>query len=244
MRAVVLAAGRGRRLGAFSDGHPKCLLRFNGATLLRRHLSQLAATGRVGSISVVVGHLADQVAAEVACEPASVPINLIHNPRFELGSGLSLLAAEAILTSDDCLVMDADLLYGPELLARLVGSAHANCLLVDGRLEDSGEEVKAVVRDDGSVCELGKVISGGGQVAGESVGVFRFDRAAAARLVELLRKLTAHDPAVEYEPAINDLLAEVPVGLERVDDLPWLEIDFEADVERARSIIAPLLATA
>lgn len=244
MNAIVLAAGRGRRLGEFSNRHPKCLLEFNGTTLLGHHLRQLADTGQIELISIVTGYLAGQVAREAHSVPRDVPVELVHNPRFELGSGLSLLAARAVLESNDCIIMDADLLYGPELLARPLDSRHPNCLLVDGRLEDSGEEVKVVARPDGSVCELGKVISDQARPIGESVGVFRFQRTVATLLVGLLQRLTERDPNVEYEPAINQLLGHAQVGFERVDDLPWIEIDFEADVERARTVVAPQLRLA
>ena len=213
-------------------------------TLLAHHLRQLADTGRIELISIVTGYLAGQVAREARSVAGGVPVELIHNARFELGSGLSLLAARAALESNDCIIMDADLLYGPELLARLLDSRYPNCLLVDGQLEDTGEEVKVVARPDGTVCELGKVISDQARPIGESVGVFRFERRVGTLLVGVLQRLTERDPNLEYEPAMNQLLGHTQVGLERVDDLPWVEIDFEADVERARTVVAPRLRLA
>ena len=46
MRAIILAAGRGRRLEASNpDGRPKCLLEIGGSSLLRRQLRILHAAG-------------------------------------------------------------------------------------------------------------------------------------------------------------------------------------------------------
>ena len=41
MKAIILAAGIGDRLGKYSNNKPKSLLEFNGKTLLKRHIEIL-----------------------------------------------------------------------------------------------------------------------------------------------------------------------------------------------------------
>jgi choline kinase len=206
---------------------------------MKRHLQQLDRIG-IDHVSIVVGYLAEQVAAEAQAANSTAPLQLITNPNFRQGSALSLLAAADDLRHGPVLVMDADLLYAPELLDRLIACPHENCLLVDGALDDSGEEVKAVARD-GRVRELGKTIAAGGAVVGESVGIFKFGPQAGARLAALLEIATRRNAAIEYEPVIDQLLKELETGYACVDGLPWIEIDFWHDVERARDSIAPAL---
>ena len=43
-KAIILSAGQGSRLGHLTDDKPKCLIDFNGRTLLDRQLDALAAT--------------------------------------------------------------------------------------------------------------------------------------------------------------------------------------------------------
>ena len=64
MRALILAAGIGYRLGGGERQPPKSLLRFEGRSLLARHLDALAACG-VAEVSIGVGYRADAIAAEV-----------------------------------------------------------------------------------------------------------------------------------------------------------------------------------
>ena len=45
MRAILLAAGRGTRLGPLGAGRPKCLLRLGGRTLIERLIDGLGAAG-------------------------------------------------------------------------------------------------------------------------------------------------------------------------------------------------------
>jgi len=240
MKAIILAAGSGRRLGAFTERLPKSLLRFGNETLLGRHLRLLGSLG-ITEIMVVAGHLAGQVEAEVAAASCGAPVRVIVNPHYRRGSALSLLAASDVLGVSPCVVMDADLLYGPEMLRRLLGAESPNCLLVDSALEDSQEEVKVVVGPGGRVLELGKSVRGEGRVTGESVGIFKFDDSAGGRLVARLKTMSDADPDVEYETAICDLVKDCEVFCVSADGLAWIEIDFPEDVGRARAQVYPRL---
>ena len=59
-RAVILAAGRGRRMGEMTEGRPKCLLPVGGQSLLEHQLATLSALG-VAKITVVIGYCSDLV---------------------------------------------------------------------------------------------------------------------------------------------------------------------------------------
>ena len=85
MEAIILAAGVGRRLGNCSDNKPKCMLEFDGISLLRRHLSILNHYN-ISNIIVVTGYQSDRVINEIACSESSHITNTIYNPDFEKGS--------------------------------------------------------------------------------------------------------------------------------------------------------------
>jgi choline kinase len=241
MNAVILAAGVGKRLRPFTTEHPKCLLTFGGKSLLRRHVEMLDGAG-MKNICVVVGHLADQVEAELKQLTCRTPIELVYNAEYRFGSALSLLQAEAALRTA-AIIMDADLLFCRTMVDRLVASLAADCLLVDDRLVDSGEEVKVVSRSDGRVYELGKQVRRDGTVIGESVGIYKFSAETTHDLIEALRRAVRENPHVEYETVIDSLLEHIPIRYVRVGDLPWIEIDFPQDVDRARDEIWPSIAS-
>ena len=73
MKAVILAAGRGRRLGSGDDSAPKILLKFGGGSLLERHLAILHACG-VAEAVIVVGFAADRIREEVARIGPAIPV--------------------------------------------------------------------------------------------------------------------------------------------------------------------------
>jgi choline kinase len=242
MNAVILAAGVGKRLRPFTTEHPKCLLTFGGKSLLRRHLEMLDGAG-VQKICIVVGHLADQIEAEVKTLSCRAPIELVYNAEYTFGSALSLLKAEASLSTVTAIIMDADLLFSRTLVDRLMASPAPNCLLVDDRLDDTGEEVKVVVRSDAMVCELGKQVRREGTVVGESVGIYKFSVETTFKLIDALRRAVRENPQVEYESVIDSLLERIQMRYVPIGDLPWIEIDFPQDVDRARNEIWPCIAS-
>ena len=240
MTAIVLAAGVGKRLLAASGGRPKCLIEIGGRSLLARLLAGLATTG-VREAVVVTGFGAAAVEEAVGALASDIRVRCIVNSRYAEGAILSLFTARDVLRAGAALVMDADVLCAQVMLDRLVCSPHANCFLLDGSVASTGEEQMLLVRD-GRVRDIVRGGAPGWELQGESVGFLKLSAAAAALLETLLaRRVAAGQTSIEHEEVYPDLLARVDVGFERVDGLPWTEIDFPEDVVRAARDILPRL---
>jgi choline kinase len=242
LHAIILAAGRGKRLeGHNPEGHPKCLMEFGGRSLLARHLDLLYRFG-VRSADLVVGFEADRIIEHVATLRSRPDVAYHFNPRYEQGSVISLWAAADTLTSGaPVLVMDADVLYHPAILQRLVQTSIENCYLLDRNFLPGDEPVKIAVRD-GVLVEFRKRLAPGLQydTLGESVGFFRFGPDCAAEIAKRCARYDAEGLADSpHEEALRDELLARPrdFGYEDVSGLPWIEIDFPEDVVRAGSEI-------
>jgi choline kinase len=237
MTAIVLAAGVGKRLLDAANGRPKCLIEIGGRSLLRRLLESLAQTG-VRDALVVTGFGDQEVRAALARPPGGIAVRCLTNPRFREGAILSLWTARDALDGD-VLIMDADVLCPTAMLARLVRSPHANCFLLDASQENTGEEQMLLVRA-GRVRNVVRGGAPGYQLAGESVGFLKLGADAARLLRELLaRRVQDGDTGIEHEEVYPELLERVDVGFERVDGMPWIEIDFPEDVARAELEVLP-----
>lgn len=212
--------------------HPKCLLDLGGRTLLDRMLDALAEVG-VEEVTLVVGHLAEQIEAAVA-ERANVRI--LHNPEFRKGAILSLWTAREALVGD-VLVMDADVLFPVEMLRRLIDSPSDNCFLMDTRADNDGEAMM-LMASDGRVLDITRGLRGEYEVCGESIGFLKLGADGSGKLRELIHKaLEAGRDGVEHEEVYPALMRECEIGYVTADDLPWLEIDFPEDVERAQALL-------
>ncbi|HWF98293.1 MAG TPA: NTP transferase domain-containing protein [Steroidobacteraceae bacterium] len=247
MRAIILAAGRGSRLQQTVDRQlPKCLLTFGGRSLLERHLRLLEAAG-VDEIALALGFRHELIEAELDRLGRRSRIEVLLNPRYDLGSMLTVHSAAAPLTrGGDVLLMDADVLYHERIMTALTaGRGPVNRLLIDRDFEAGEEPVKVCVVG-GVPIELRKRLEPGLRYdsIGESVGFFRFDERAARRLAAIVEDHVASSRAhLPHEEAVRDLLRERshPFEVCDVTGSPWIEIDFPADVARATSEVLPLL---
>lgn len=246
MHAIILAAGRGKRLeGHNPDGHPKCLMEFGGRSLLARHLDLLYRFG-MQTADLVVGYEADRIIEHVATLNSRPDVAYHFNPRYEQGSVISLWAAtDTLCAGAPVLVMDADVLYHPDILQRLVETDVENCYLLDRNFVPGEEPVKIAVRD-GVMVEFRKRLAPGlhYDLVGESVGFFRFGPDCAAALAARCARYDAEGLAdAPHEEALRDELLARPgdFGFEDVSGLPWIEIDFPEDVVRAGEEVLPAI---
>jgi choline kinase len=140
--------------------------------------------------------------------------------------------------------MDADVLYDTRLIVRLLNSAYENCFLPDRSIEPDEEPVKVCIGQR-RIVDFNKRLQIAHQWHGESVGSFRFSSGIAAELADRVEVHIAEGRTpVEYEEPIRDLLHAREgegFGYEDISGLPWIEIDFPADVEVARRVVVPRL---
>jgi len=241
MRAIILAAGIGKRLGEMSGGKPKCLLEFGGISLLHRHIAILRQLG-ICDILVVTGYCQDDIATELDSLKSDARINTEYNPDYESGSVVSLWTARSCLESgDDIILMDADVLYHPDIMRTLIQTKNDNCFLLDRGFEAGHEPVKICVHGS-TLVDFRKHIDSQLQFdfQGESVGFFRFGSQVCNNLVQRCKYYVDSDQEdTPYEEAIRDLLLQTPdiFSYEDVSGLPWIEIDFPEDVRRAENDI-------
>ena len=247
MRAIILAAGRGLRLQQADERQlPKCLLQFGGMSLLERHLRLLRGAG-VDDVVLALGYRHERVAAEIDRLGWQPRPEIVLNPRYELGSVLTVHSTAAALTrGGDVLLMDADVLYDERIAKPLVaGAGPINRVLIDREFEAGDEPVKLAL-SAGVPIELRKQVPADLQydTIGESVGFFRFDETAAGRLAALVAGYVQRDCAhLPHEEAVRDLLRERSQIFDVADvtGAPWIEIDFPVDVLRAAHEVLPQL---
>lgn len=244
MKTIILAAGIGRRLGDHSENRPKCLLEFNGKSLLQRHLEILHYYG-MNDIVIVTGFESDIIKSALS-DIDENQAELCFNPEFAKGSILSMLVGLKTLGSEQgFILMDADVLYDHNIIARLINSDKKNVFLLDQDFEPGEEPVKLCVHNN-QLIEFRKKIDKNltFDLQGESVGFFKFTSQTAKLLnLKASEYISRGEDDAPYEEVIRDLLLEEPdqYSFEDVTGLPWLEIDFPEDVIKARESILPKL---
>ncbi|HKU51053.1 MAG TPA: phosphocholine cytidylyltransferase family protein [Nitrospira sp.] len=239
MKAVILAAGVGKRLWEVTQHHPKCLIEIGGRSLLRRSLESLVSVG-IRRAEIVVGYKQELIRTAVAQDACGVNVTFLVNEQFHRGSISSLWIARTAF-DDDTIVMDADVLFHPEILRRLVSSPSENALLMDETVKQTGEECMVVVAGS-RVVALTKNMPEQYDFAGEGVGFLRVRHADTPHVVSSLRGYIDRGSwDMEYEDALLQYFQDVRVGYERIGGLPWTEIDFIEDIRKAELEVSPRL---
>lgn len=241
MQAIILAAGVGKRLKPLTDERPKCLIKIGGKTLLARYLDVLERLD-IKDITFVLGHLKDMVLEEIntLSKNRGLRFHYLINEGYENGSITSLWVARDRL-GEGTLIMDADVLFHPALLEKLVRSPKASCFLMEGDFRDTGEEMKLFIQGE-RVIAISKKNKAQTPLVGEGVGFLKLSSEHAPALKKALEDLVNEGRLdAEYEEAIDRCLDRSDMGFERVDGLPWIEIDFSEDIERAEKEILPRL---
>ncbi|MBC8089957.1 MAG: phosphocholine cytidylyltransferase family protein [Phycisphaerae bacterium] len=237
MNALILAAGRGTRLG-LDDGTPKCLVDVGGQPLIDRYLNALELLGV--PVTVVVGHAAERIASHVNARALSP--TLVPNARFSLGSVVSLATGLQALgvrsEGSDVLLLDGDVAFAPSLLSKLLHHQSPNALLVDVGTVFTDEQYMAGINHN-RVVALRRGPVDGNETQGEWVGFAKLSASTVSEFrAAVEEQIASGATSGGYEDALAALLARIDFTAVPTDGEPWVEIDFAADLERARLLFA------
>ena len=239
----MLVAGVGRRLGPGLNQEPKVLLEFGGQSLLARHLAILDRLG-VREIAFATGYREPSFRRALEAIDHGLAVEARRNEDFESGSIASLWAMRDFLEDGrDVLLMDGDVLYDAEILARLIEAPEPNALVYD-RDYEAGEEPVKVCFAGGRIVDFHKRPRAPHDASGEWIGFVRLGPDAARALVALAGGYIDRGAReTMYEEALRDLIVSGTIDLAPVDvtGLPWIEIDTPEDVTRAREQVLPCL---
>ena len=235
MRGIILAAGKGSRLNGTAGESPKCLVKAGGVTLVERQIRALRNAG-IDDIAVVVGSRADQVRRE-----CGQGVTYVENSRYAQTNSMYSLWLARPLLFEGFVVLNCDVLFHPVLLSDLLTSRHENALLIDYRAADQplgDEEMKVQVRR-GQVREMSKTMSPD-DADGENLGIAKFGPSGAAELVTIMDGLVAAGGLRDWAPRAFREFAQVrPLHAIGTRGLPWIEIDFPEDYQRAVREVLP-----
>jgi choline kinase len=231
-RAVILAAGRGRRMGAMTEDRPKCLLRVGGQTLLEHQLATLSALG-VASVIIVTGYCSNQVRERVDGRAS-----FIENDDWAGTNSLySFALCRDAAMCESLVVLNGDVIAHPTIVERVL-SAPTSAFAYDSRSGNDEEHMKVELRG-GRLHSMSKTLPGS-RVHGENVGILRFQGPAPRLLFQEAESVLKRAGAQQWlAAAVQGVARRTPLYGQDVASLPWREIDFPEDLVAARSITWP-----
>lgn len=232
--AIILAAGRGKRLGALTAREPKCFLTVGPRTLLDHQLDALARF-QVAPVVVVIGYHGELVAARLDGRAL-----FVENPRHDRTNSLYSLWLAREHARQGFVLLNADVLFDPEILRRVLDSPCPEAFAVERRSHFEAEEMK-VELDADRILHFSKSLEAP-RAHAENLGVLKFSAAGARVLFDKIEHLLAAGAEKQFCPyAFDAIAAELPLRAVAVEGLPWVEIDFLEDLRRAREEVWPAI---
>lgn len=233
MQAIIMAAGKGSRLGSLTSGRPKSFVEVKGKKLIDYNLRLLEKYG-VDEIIIVTGYQCEAF-EELARDMKNV--KFVYNPFYEMVNVLGSFYMGMNLLEDDFIYFHADTICEPEIFEKLVKPEADIVLPVDYKSCD--DEAMKVRSEAGKITQITKQMPNE-QADGEFIGMAAFRKTVLPALKSNVKQLMKEKAFTAYfESAIQRLIDEEEFDIKAVptDGAFWAEIDFLEDYERVKAEI-------
>jgi len=256
-RAILIAAGRGKRLGAHTEEIPKCMVQVGAKPILGWVWDAFRAAG-IEELVVIRGYRGDVLEAFV--KTLAPKVSFVDNTGWQTNNVLLSLACARAYLDRPCLISYSDIIFTPAVARAAAASPAELALVIDrefrtiyeGRTEHPLEEGEvADLLPDGSVARVGKRALPPAEAIGEFIGLTKLGERGVATVARALDGLAARydgrpdapfQRAAAYRNAyLTDLWQDlIDRGL-RLDPVliqgSWREIDTGQDLDRARQLV-------
>ena len=239
MQALMLAAGMGKRLGNYTKNATKCMVPVNGKTLIEYTIESLIYAG-IKKFTMVVGYKKDVLKNFLKGKYPQIQIDFIDNDVYDSTNNIySLYLARDVLSSDDTILLESDLIFDKEIIREIVSSPEKNLAVVshfenwmDGTVTVLNEEkaIKRIVSK--SDFDWNKVDS-----YYKTVNIYKFSKEFSKNIY--MPFLSAYQTAYsknEYYETVLKVISYLDGDILKahlVDGSRWYEIDDPADLKIA-----------
>jgi choline kinase/DNA-binding XRE family transcriptional regulator len=243
-KALIIAAGLGSRLKKHTENLPKCMLDFDGKTLLQRQLDAYQKCN-IKNISLIRGYKKEKIRYK--------GIKYFENTDYKNNNILnSIFYAEKIINGN-IIISYSDILFDSSVVKRAIESDHDISVVVDidwrgyyvGRKDHPISEAENVIfNSNNEVEKIGKINTSKKEVHGEFIGMIKLSNRGTEIFKEhfhRLKKIYWNKPfqrsKVFQKAYLTDFIQElVDIGIKVhcvIIESGWKEIDTVEDYKKA-----------
>ncbi|MFX0548028.1 winged helix-turn-helix transcriptional regulator [Hathewaya histolytica] len=227
--AVILAAGYKKDFLT-----PACLLKLNDddKTMLERNLRILKESG-INNIIIVTGYNKE----ELLNLKNNKEITFVQNDRYKWTGSMSSLACIYDKVHDDFLLIEDDILIEQDAIRKLLEVDKRDCVLIT-KESGSGDEAFVEVRN-GNLYKMSKDIHQFNSIDGEFLGISKISYDVFSKMMSEF--MHNKNPYLNYEYILLDVSKNYDIGVLKINDLIWTEVDNQAQYNNMLNKIYPML---
>ena len=246
MKALILAAGYGKRLLPITNEMPKSMIEINGTPLLINALNILSEVG-INDVGIVVGHKSDYIKNKIGNNWKSIRITYYENSRYMETNNVFSLYKASEFCSDDMILLECDLFYKADVIKNLLSSQGECSILVSpfNKKTMNGTVIKCI-KDKPISLVLGKWQDKDFDYTDcyKTVNMYKFTASFARKFISLVEWYVNNmGENSYYEKVLGSMmfLKENDFRIVKIPENLWCEIDEEKDIEIAREKVNIIL---
>lgn len=130
MKAVILAAGMGNRLGKYTKDNTKAMVELNGKKLIEYTLDSLEKYN-VKDVVIVVGYKKENLMSYIGDTYNSIHIKYVENNIYDKTNNIYSLYLAKDELNDDIILLESDIIFDDKAIEKLINSKEKDIVLVD-----------------------------------------------------------------------------------------------------------------
>lgn len=240
MKVIILGAGQGKRLLPLTEMVPKALLDIGGRSMIGRQIDAFVACG-IREFVVVTGYgdeLMDAALGELQTD-LGVEIRTVYNPFYKVSDNLASCWMARHEMTGDFIQVNGDNLFKADLVDHFLKAPEGEVTVAINHKDEYDADDMKVMMDGERVTEIGKALPLEA-VDAEAIGFYLFRGDGGQKYAQILDRMVREPQGLKqwFVTAVAGLSKQVNVKARAFDDYEWCEVDFPADLQHARHVVA------
>ena len=226
MDALILAAGRGTRMGGIDK--PKCLLDIGGTSIINNQIKNFRNAG-IDRIFIVTGYNSQLIHSHLNDD-----FTFLHITEYANTNNLYSVWTARDSLDDDFICVYGDLLFHKEILDKCIQNNSDICLVIEKNVRSETMKIRI---ENNLIVEVNKNISED-LADGNFIGMAKFKKSMIPDLFNEISFLVENGNLNSYyTSAIESLIQKnKQINFVETNNLPWMDIDEEHELAEAKKI--------
>ncbi len=231
MKAIILAAGKGKRIGSITDKKPKALLKVNNKPILAYQIDALIKNG-ITEIIICIGYLYKIIEEFCKKNYPHISIKFIYNKRYEFTNNMYSFYLAREYLDEDIILMNGDVVFDERIIKKIIETP-GNLVPAEKNAYNE-ESMKIKLDKEGCIIDIAKTITDG---YGCSIDIYKFLKEDVEKIkdemIRIIEKENIGD--VWTEIMLQNLFNKKEILAKPLDieDMKWCEIDNIEDLNKA-----------